>query len=150
MLPKYTVLAAPALAQSGGQLQPVQSTLQTLVNTLTGPISTSLAVLAVEIPLGILLALGRRSKLPIVKFFSVGVVPIQARHLNEKQIYDYWAKNGWERANYFRPDGQAAPAHGLGKPGWLPWVYRFGNKHPFRERQGYRLIGCCVWPDRYC
>ena len=41
-------LAAPALAQSGGgQLQPVQSTLQTLVNTLTGPISTSLAVLAV-------------------------------------------------------------------------------------------------------
>lgn len=32
----------------------------------------------------------------IVKFFSVGVVPLQARHLNEKQIYEYWAKNGWE------------------------------------------------------
>ena len=42
-----TGLADPALAQAGGQLQPVQSTLQTLVQTLTGPISTALAVLAV-------------------------------------------------------------------------------------------------------
>ena len=42
------IMTAPAIAQSGGgQLQPVQSTLQTLVNTLTGPIATSLAVLAV-------------------------------------------------------------------------------------------------------
>ena len=51
-------LAAPALAQSGVQLQPVQSTLQTLVNTLTGPISTSLAVLAV-IACGLMAFVGR-------------------------------------------------------------------------------------------
>ena len=36
----------PAFA-TGGSLSPVQSTLQTLVQTLTGPISTSLAILAV-------------------------------------------------------------------------------------------------------
>lgn len=53
------VMVAPALAQSGGgQLQPVQSTLQTLVNTLTGPISTSLAVLAV-IACGLMAFVGR-------------------------------------------------------------------------------------------
>lgn len=42
------VLLAPdrAFAQAG-TLQPVQSTLQTLVQTLTGPIATSLATLAV-------------------------------------------------------------------------------------------------------
>lgn len=43
------VLAAastPAFA-TGGSLSPVQSTLQTLVQTLTGPIATSLAILAV-------------------------------------------------------------------------------------------------------
>ena len=40
-------MSDPALAQAGGQLQPVQSTLQTLVQTLTGPIATALAVLAV-------------------------------------------------------------------------------------------------------
>ena len=40
-------ISDPALAQAGGQLQPVQSTLQTLVQTLTGPIATALAVLAV-------------------------------------------------------------------------------------------------------
>lgn len=51
-------IAVPALAQSGGQLQPVQSTLQTLVNTLTGPISTSLAVLAV-IACGLMAFVGR-------------------------------------------------------------------------------------------
>lgn len=38
--------AAPAFA-AGGSLTPVQSTLQLLVTTLTGPISTSLAILAV-------------------------------------------------------------------------------------------------------
>lgn len=32
----------------------------------------------------------------VIKFFSVGVVPLQARRLNEKQIYEYWAKNKWE------------------------------------------------------
>jgi type IV secretion system protein VirB2 len=36
----------PAFA-TGGSLSPVQSTLQTLVQTLTGPIATSLAILAV-------------------------------------------------------------------------------------------------------
>lgn len=35
------------LAQTGGTLQPVQSTLTQLVSTLTGPISTALATLAV-------------------------------------------------------------------------------------------------------
>jgi len=39
-------VASPAFA-SGGTLTPVQSTLQTLVTTLTGPIATSLAILAV-------------------------------------------------------------------------------------------------------
>ncbi|MCC3247477.1 TrbC/VirB2 family protein, partial [Methylocystis sp. WRRC1] len=51
---KISILAAlaplhassPAFA-TGGTLSPVQSTLQTLVQTLTGPISTSLAILAV-------------------------------------------------------------------------------------------------------
>ena len=39
-------LRSPAFA-TGGTLTPVQSTLQTLVTTLTGPIATSLAILAV-------------------------------------------------------------------------------------------------------
>ena len=52
------MMAAPALAQGAGQLQPVQSTLQTLVNTLTGPIATSLAVLAV-IACGLMAFVGR-------------------------------------------------------------------------------------------
>ena len=39
-------VASPAFA-TGGTLTPVQSTLQTLVTTLTGPIATSLAILAV-------------------------------------------------------------------------------------------------------
>ncbi|SCB50189.1 TrbC/VirB2 family protein [Rhizobium multihospitium] len=40
--------AADAFSQStGGTLQPVQSTLQQLVSTLTGPIATALATLAV-------------------------------------------------------------------------------------------------------
>ncbi len=49
------LLALPsnlALAQ-GGNLQPVQSTLQQLIQVLTGPIATSLAILAV-IALGML------------------------------------------------------------------------------------------------
>jgi type IV secretion system protein VirB2 len=36
-----------ARAQAGGTLQPVQSTLTTLVQALTGPIATALATLAV-------------------------------------------------------------------------------------------------------
>ena len=41
------VSAGSALAQAGGTLQPVQSTLNQLVQALTGPISTALATLAV-------------------------------------------------------------------------------------------------------
>ena len=39
--------AVDAAAQSGGTLQPVQSTLTQLVSALTGPIATALATLAV-------------------------------------------------------------------------------------------------------
>jgi len=35
---------------------------------------------------------------------------------------EFGSKNGWERANYFRPAGVPAPAHTLGTPLWLPWV----------------------------
>jgi 4-methylaminobutanoate oxidase (formaldehyde-forming) len=53
-----------------------------------------------------------------------------ARALRTSPLYDllaargaeFGSKNGWERANYFRPHGQSRPAYGLGKPGWLPWV----------------------------
>lgn len=41
------LMTAGASAQSGGTLQPVQSTLTTLVQALTGPIATALATLAV-------------------------------------------------------------------------------------------------------
>ncbi|MDX3804927.1 MAG: TrbC/VirB2 family protein [Bosea sp. (in: a-proteobacteria)] len=40
-------VAEAAAQSSGGTLQPVQSTLQQLVSTLTGPIATALATLAV-------------------------------------------------------------------------------------------------------
>ena len=53
-----------------------------------------------------------------------------ARPLRTSPLYDllanqgaeFGSKNGWERANYFRRDGAACPAFGLGPPGWLPWV----------------------------
>ena len=53
-----------------------------------------------------------------------------ARPLRTSPLYDtllakgaeFGSKNGWERANYFRPAGTAAPAHTLGMPGWLPWM----------------------------
>ncbi|HEU5294577.1 MAG TPA: FAD-dependent oxidoreductase [Burkholderiaceae bacterium] len=53
-----------------------------------------------------------------------------ARPLRTSPLYDlldakgaeWGSKNGWERANYFRPAGVARPAHTLGMPGWLPWV----------------------------
>jgi 4-methylaminobutanoate oxidase (formaldehyde-forming) len=32
---------------------------------------------------------------------------------------EFGSKNGWERANYFRPPGVARPADTLGRPGWL-------------------------------
>jgi 4-methylaminobutanoate oxidase (formaldehyde-forming) len=35
---------------------------------------------------------------------------------------EFGSKNGWERANYFRPPGVARPADTLGRPGWLDWV----------------------------
>ena len=41
------VMASECLAQSGGALTPVQSTLTALVQALTGPIATALATLAV-------------------------------------------------------------------------------------------------------
>ena len=37
---------------------------------------------------------------------------------------EFGAKNGWERANYFKPAGQARPADTLGRPGWLDWMIR--------------------------
>lgn len=52
-----TLPSSLALAQ-GGNLQPVQSTLQQLIQVLTGPIATSLAILAV-IALGMLAWGGR-------------------------------------------------------------------------------------------
>ena len=53
-----------------------------------------------------------------------------ARPLRTSPLYDLLAakgaefgtKNGWERANYFKPDGVARPDYTLGMPGWLPWV----------------------------
>ena len=53
-----------------------------------------------------------------------------ARPLRTSALYDrlaargaeFGAKNGWERANYFRPGSAPTPPHGLGLPGWLPWV----------------------------
>ena len=53
-----------------------------------------------------------------------------ARPLRTSALYDrlaargaeFGSKNGWERANYFRPAGAQAPAHTLGRPGWLPWM----------------------------
>ena len=53
-----------------------------------------------------------------------------ARPLRTSPLYDlladkgaeFGAKNGWERANYFRASGHLRPEFGLGQPGWLPWV----------------------------
>ncbi|HOF29625.1 MAG TPA: FAD-dependent oxidoreductase [Burkholderiaceae bacterium] len=53
-----------------------------------------------------------------------------ARPLRTSPLYDllaergaeFGSRNGWERANYFRPQGQAMPAHTLDRPGWLPWM----------------------------
>jgi len=35
---------------------------------------------------------------------------------------EFGSKNGWERANYFKPAGVARPPHTLQRPGWLDWV----------------------------
>jgi 4-methylaminobutanoate oxidase (formaldehyde-forming) len=53
-----------------------------------------------------------------------------ARPLRTSPLYDllaargaeFGSKNGWERANYFRPAGAARPPHTLGTPGWLAWM----------------------------
>ncbi|MCW5651006.1 MAG: FAD-dependent oxidoreductase [Ramlibacter sp.] len=53
-----------------------------------------------------------------------------ARPLRTSPLYDallakgaeFGSKNGWERANYFRPDGAQRPPDTLGAPGWLPWM----------------------------
>ena len=55
---------------------------------------------------------------------------VSARPLRTSPLYDrlaargaeFGAKNGWERANYFRPAGAARPADTLGRPGWLGWM----------------------------
>ena len=52
------------------------------------------------------------------------------RPLRTSPLYDllaakgaeFGSRNGWERANYFKPDGQPTPAHTLDTPGWLPWM----------------------------
>lgn len=52
------------------------------------------------------------------------------RPLRTSPLYDalkargaeFGSKNGWERANYFKPAGAARPADTLGRPGWLDWV----------------------------
>jgi heterotetrameric sarcosine oxidase gamma subunit len=53
-----------------------------------------------------------------------------ARPLRTSPLYDilsgkgaeFGSKNGWERANYFKPAGALRPAYTLGTPGWLPWM----------------------------
>ena len=53
-----------------------------------------------------------------------------ARPLRTSPLYDllaaqgaeFGSKNGWERANYFKPEGSARPGDTLGVPGWLPWM----------------------------
>jgi heterotetrameric sarcosine oxidase gamma subunit len=53
-----------------------------------------------------------------------------ARPLRTSPLYDslaargavFGSKNGWERANYFRPAGAVPAVHGLGRPDWLDWV----------------------------
>ena len=52
------------------------------------------------------------------------------RPLRTSPLYDllaargaeFGSRNGWERANYFKPEGAAKPADTLGRPGWLDWV----------------------------
>ena len=55
---------------------------------------------------------------------------VTARPLRTSPLYDqlaargavFGAKNGWERANYFKPVDAPDAAHALGRPGWLDWV----------------------------
>ena len=53
-----------------------------------------------------------------------------ARPLRTSALYDplaargavFGAKNGWERANYFKPPAAHDAHHCLGRPGWLDWM----------------------------
>ncbi len=53
-----------------------------------------------------------------------------ARPLRTSPLYDtllgkgaeFGSKNGWERANYFKPAGVSRPDYTLGSPGWLQWM----------------------------
>lgn len=53
-----------------------------------------------------------------------------ARPLRTSPLYDllaakgaeFGSKNGWERANYFKPAGAGRPPYTLGTPDWLPWM----------------------------
>ncbi|MEP6876304.1 MAG: FAD-dependent oxidoreductase, partial [Burkholderiales bacterium] len=55
---------------------------------------------------------------------------VTARPLRTSALYDqlaargavFGAKNGWERANYFKPAAAADAKHGLGRPEWLDWM----------------------------
>ena len=55
---------------------------------------------------------------------------VTARPLRTSPLYDllasngavFGAKNGWERANYFKPAEAKSAVHGLGRPDWLAWV----------------------------
>ena len=55
---------------------------------------------------------------------------VTARPLRTSALYDrlaargavFGAKNGWERANYFKPPAAPEAQHGLGRPGWLDWM----------------------------
>ncbi len=55
---------------------------------------------------------------------------LTARPLRTSPLYDllaakgavFGSKNGWERANYFKPAHESAPPPTLEQPGWLPWV----------------------------
>jgi 4-methylaminobutanoate oxidase (formaldehyde-forming) len=55
---------------------------------------------------------------------------VTARPLRTSALYDqlaargavFGAKNGWERANYFKPAGAADARCGLGRPDWLGWM----------------------------
>jgi glycine cleavage system aminomethyltransferase T/glycine/D-amino acid oxidase-like deaminating enzyme len=52
------------------------------------------------------------------------------RPLRTSALYDlladkgavFGSKNGWERANYFKPAGAHPAEHGLGRPQWLNWM----------------------------
>ena len=52
------------------------------------------------------------------------------RPLRTSPLYDllaakgaeFGSRNGWERANYFKPAGATRPDYTLGTPGWLTWM----------------------------